>query len=302
MHVHKYLIWRWREWSTKDGARLISMLPIDRTRGNGHKLKYRKAHLNLRIFFFYYFLQWERLPRDTVESPSLEISKAQLHTVLGNLLQLALLQLGLGLDTLQRLTFTLLEQPLPQLDLKETQGTRYKEEIFYDEGGEALEQVSQRGCRCLIPGSIEGHVGWGSEQPDLVEDVPAHCRGPCMVEGKKAVCLSLALIDMQESIRARAAEHRCLEAFPSTLDPQFQLHIYDLVDLHLEKQFPDALMTVNNKDSTTCLEVEYLSTQNIYIQATAGYCIAQTTAPVPVQRPEEKGPWQGVCRRESHWM
>ena len=28
----------------------------------------------------------------------------------------------------------------------------------------------------------------------------------------------------------------------------------------------------------------------------------QTTAFVPIQHPKEKNPWQGVCRRESHWM
>jgi len=27
-----------------------------------------------------------------------------------------------------------------------------------------------------FPGNIQGQVGWGFEQPDLVEDVPAHCR------------------------------------------------------------------------------------------------------------------------------
>jgi len=26
-------------------------------------------------------------------------------------------------------------------------------------------------------GNIQGQVGWGSEQPDLIQDVPAHCRG-----------------------------------------------------------------------------------------------------------------------------
>jgi len=40
-----------------------------------------------------------------------------------------------------------------------------------------LAQVTQRGGRCPITGSIQGQVGQGSEQPDLVEDVPAHCRG-----------------------------------------------------------------------------------------------------------------------------
>jgi len=33
-----------------------------------------------------------------------------------------------------------------------------------------------RGGRCLIPGNTQSQAGQGSEQPDLVEDVPAHCR------------------------------------------------------------------------------------------------------------------------------
>ena len=46
----------------------------------------------------------------------------------------------------------------------------------YSKGSETLEQVSQRGGRCSICGNIQGQVGWGSEQPDLFEGVPAHCR------------------------------------------------------------------------------------------------------------------------------
>ncbi|KAK4810947.1 hypothetical protein QYF61_013356 [Mycteria americana] len=41
--------------------------------------------------------------------------------------------------------------------------------FFYNEGGETLEQVAQRSCGCSIPGSVQGQVGWGFEQPDLVE-------------------------------------------------------------------------------------------------------------------------------------
>jgi len=54
---------------------------------------------------------------------------------------------------------------------------RYKKEILYCEGGEALEQVAQRGGKCPSPGNVQGQAGWGSEKFDLVEDVPAHCRG-----------------------------------------------------------------------------------------------------------------------------
>jgi len=61
---------------------------------------------------------------------------------------------------------------------KGTQPTKaYKEEIFYHEGGETLEWVSQRCSGGLTPGNIQGQVGRGSKQPGLVEDVPAHCRG-----------------------------------------------------------------------------------------------------------------------------
>ncbi|KAK4830021.1 LOW QUALITY PROTEIN: hypothetical protein QYF61_008284 [Mycteria americana] len=46
--------------------------------------------------------------------------------------------------------------------------------MLYDKGDETLEQVAQRSYRCPVPGSVEGQVGWGFEQPDLVEDVPVH--------------------------------------------------------------------------------------------------------------------------------
>ena len=56
------------------------MVPSNRTRGNGHKLKHRKFHLNMRKNFFTLRVieQWNRLPRGTVDSPSLEIFKTRL--------------------------------------------------------------------------------------------------------------------------------------------------------------------------------------------------------------------------------
>ena len=52
-----------------------------------------------------------------------------------------------------------------------------RKNFFYNEGGETLEQVAQRGSGSPIPGNIQGQAGQDSVQPGLVEDVSAHCRG-----------------------------------------------------------------------------------------------------------------------------
>ena len=88
----------------EDGDRLFPVVPSDRTRGNGHKLKQRKLQLKMRKNFFPVRVTepWPRLPREAVESPSLEIFQPRLDKVLCRLLWVTLLGQGVGLGDPQR--------------------------------------------------------------------------------------------------------------------------------------------------------------------------------------------------------
>jgi len=76
-------------------ARLFSVVPSDKTRGNRHKLKHFTSHLNrIRNFFTERVITHRnRLPREAVEfRSSLEAFKTQLGNVLSYLLLLILLE------------------------------------------------------------------------------------------------------------------------------------------------------------------------------------------------------------------
>ena len=82
IHVYKYRMGG----NEEDGARLFPVMPSARTRGSEHKLKHRRFSLNIRKRFFTVRVTEprHRLPREVVESPSLEILKSHLDMVLGS--------------------------------------------------------------------------------------------------------------------------------------------------------------------------------------------------------------------------
>uniref|UniRef100_A0A8C3PM34 Aldehyde oxidase n=1 Tax=Calidris pygmaea TaxID=425635 RepID=A0A8C3PM34_9CHAR len=71
----------------KAGESLFRKACCDRTRGNGFKLEGNRFRLEIRRGFFTVRVveHWNRLPREVVEAPSLEIFKERLDEALGNL-------------------------------------------------------------------------------------------------------------------------------------------------------------------------------------------------------------------------
>jgi len=71
----------------KDGEGLFPRVCSDRTRGNGCKLKEDRIRLAIRkkLFTMRVVRHWNRLPREVVAAPSLEVFRARLDGALCNL-------------------------------------------------------------------------------------------------------------------------------------------------------------------------------------------------------------------------
>ena len=72
----------------QEGSQLFERVDNSRTRGNGLKLKEGRFRLDIRGKFFTKRVVrcWNRLPREVVDAPSLEVFKARLDEALGNLI------------------------------------------------------------------------------------------------------------------------------------------------------------------------------------------------------------------------
>ena len=79
----QYLKWAYKQ----DGQWLFMRVDSDRTRGNGLKMRQGRFRLDVRRKFFTQSMvtHWNRLTRNVVDAPPLEVLKIRLDVTLGSL-------------------------------------------------------------------------------------------------------------------------------------------------------------------------------------------------------------------------
>ena len=99
INVYKYLKRSSSKWM-RPGSSLV--VCSDRTRSNGLKLKHMKFHTNMwkNLIMIRAMEHWNRLPREVVDSPSMEIVKPLLDAYLCDLLKDTYFIRGVGLGDL----------------------------------------------------------------------------------------------------------------------------------------------------------------------------------------------------------
>ncbi|PKU42973.1 hypothetical protein llap_6734 [Limosa lapponica baueri] len=100
LNAYKYL----KEGCQGDGISIFPVVPSGRTRGNGHKLEYKKFHLNTKRNFFTLRVaeHWDRLPRGVVECLLWRHSKPAWTCSCATFSRWTYSGRAIGLDDLQR--------------------------------------------------------------------------------------------------------------------------------------------------------------------------------------------------------
>lgn len=102
-------------------------------------------------------------------------------------------------------------------------------EYFYNEGGETLEQVTQRMCGFLITGSARSWFGQSFAQPDLVKEAPAHSRGlekmisKGSVQPKPSYDSKITYIRLQKSKQLRTHGNSPYHSFKQVVNDEVRL-------------------------------------------------------------------------------